>query len=243
VRRLLLIAPLDKVLWVATLVSLGVVATLLAGSCAAEEQTPVEKAEEEAGIEEVVEPSPEEEVEEEASVEEIADPLSPEEIQANGCPEGQVANEAGKKCTDLIDGMHPMEKQVADMQAREQIRRYEAGELGTEEARHVECQAAKAYLDGGQERVDEIAGPVFERAEQAAESAVDKEGTVPPPPEGPDLRTAFAEAGYDCEEPAAPPSPADLDKKYEKPAADPKALEIQCGPQSNASPAFREQYC
>ena len=37
---------------------------------------------------------PEEEVAEEAGVEEIAEP-SPEEIQAEGCPEGQVSNEAG----------------------------------------------------------------------------------------------------------------------------------------------------
>ncbi len=57
---------------------------VLGCSTVAEEETPVEKAEEEAaaGAEEIVEP---------------AEP-SPEEIQAEGCPEGQVSNEAGTEC-------------------------------------------------------------------------------------------------------------------------------------------------
>jgi hypothetical protein len=83
-----------KVLLVAIVASVFV----LGCSTVAEEETPVEKAEEEAGAEEIAEPA------------EPAAP-SPEEIQTEGCPEGQVSNEAGTEC-------YPEEEAAA---AREQM--------------------------------------------------------------------------------------------------------------------------
>jgi hypothetical protein len=76
---------------------------------------------------------------------------------------------------------------------------------------------AKAYLDGGDERLNEIQEPVFERAEQAFQDAINKK-TSPEKAKGPTLREAFANAGYECKTPATqPPTPAELDEKYEKP--------------------------
>jgi hypothetical protein len=67
------------------LVAIAARVFVLGCSTETEEETPVEKAEEEAGAEEIAEPA------------EPAEP-SPEEIQAEGCPEGQVSNEAGTEC-------------------------------------------------------------------------------------------------------------------------------------------------
>ena len=202
----------------------AVIAAFLWAGCAVEEEQPSEEAAEEAGVEEIAEPSP-------------------EEIQAEGCPEGQVSNEAGTECMDAsVAPKHEPSEEFQRQQAAEQVRRYEAGEMGTGENAHIECQMAKAYLDGGQERLDEIQEPVFERAEQAARDAINRENKGERP-KGPTLTEAFANAGYECEEPPAPPTPAELDKKYEKPADNPKQREVQCGPQSNASPEFREKYC
>ena len=59
----------------------------------------------------------------------------------------------------------------------------------------LECQTKKAFIDGGQERVDEIAGPAFGRAvrnvpaEQRGEAAEVRLT----------LSEAFADAGYTCE--------------------------------------------
>ena len=200
------------------------VAELFLAACAVQQEQPEEEAAEEAGVEEIAEPSP-------------------EEIQAEGCPEGQVANEAGTECMDASEApKHEPSEEFQRQQAAEQVRRYEAGEMGASENVHLECQMAKAYLAGGQERLDEIQEPVFERAAQAARDAMNKENKGERP-KGPTLTEAFANAGYECEEPPAPPTPAELDKKYEKPADNPKQREVQCGAQSNASPEFREKYC
>ncbi len=207
----------------------AVIAAFFWAGCGVEEEQPSEEAAEEAGVEEIAEPSP-------------------EEIQAEGCPEGQISNEGGTECMPLEQAERNQEQieraaeEFQRQQAAEQVRRYEAGEMGTGENAHIECQIAKAYLDGGQERLDEIQEPVFERAEQAARDAINKENKGERP-KGPTLTEAFANAGYECEEPPAPPTPAELDKKYEKPADNPKQREVQCGPQSNASPEFREKYC
>jgi hypothetical protein len=101
VRRLLLIASL-----------FFAIATLLVGCGAAE--TPVEEAEEEAGVEEVV-------PEEETRVEEVVEPAkpTPEEIQAKGCPEGQVSNEAGTACYDA-EQRERAQEQVEQMQEERQ---------------------------------------------------------------------------------------------------------------------------
>jgi hypothetical protein len=204
----------------------AVIAAFFWAGCAIEEEQPSEEAAEEAGVEEIAEPSP-------------------EEIQAEGCPEGQVSNEAGTECMDASEApKHEPSEEFQRQQAVEQIARYEAEELERNETAHVECQMAKAYLDGGQERVDEIQEPLLERAEQAIQDI--KEKGKAEKQEGPTLREAFPNAGYDCTAPEdlpAPPTPAELDKKYEKPADNPKQREVQCGPQSNASPEFREKYC
>jgi hypothetical protein len=212
-----------------TLVAL---AGLLLSACAVQQEQPKEEAAEEAGVEEVAEP---------------AEP-SPEEIQAEGCPEGQISNEAGTECYPIEEherAQEQIDRAIAEQQARERIRKYESGELLSSnrpaETLYVECQMDKALLDGGPERVDEIMAPVAEQFERATED--NRAGRTPEPQEGPTLRERFAQEGYECQEPTAPPTPAELDKKYEKPADNPKQREVQCGPQSNASPEFREKYC
>ena len=193
---------------------------------------------------------PKEEVAEEAGVEEIAEP-SPEEIQAEGCPEGQVSNEAGTECypeEEQQRAQEEMERQRREYQreqAQEWVSRYEAGKIlptqqNPPETLQLECQMQKAIVAGGQEHVDEIQEPVFERAARNAQAR--QKGETPE--EGPDLSEAFDNAGYTCPPPPAPaPAPEELDKMYEKPADNPKQREVQCGPQSNASPEFREKYC
>jgi hypothetical protein len=89
----------------------------------------------------------------------------------------------------------------------------------------------KAILDGGPERVKEILAPINEAFESGE----------PEKYEGPGWWELLSNAGYECQEPTAPPTPAELDKTYEKP--NPRRLEQQCSPESNASPAFREKYC
>ncbi len=202
-----------------TLVAL---AGLLLAACAVQQEQPKEEAAEEAGVEEIAQ-------------------LSPEEIQAEGCPEGQVSNEAGTEC-------YPEEEQQRaqeDEQAQEWVSRYEAGKIlparqNPPETLQLECQMKKAYVAGGQDHVDEIQEPVFERAARNAQAR--QKGETPE--EGPDLSEAFDNAGYTCPPPPPQaPSPEELDKMYEKPADNPKQREVQCGPQSNASPEFREKYC
>jgi hypothetical protein len=95
----------------------------------------------------------------------------------------------------------------------------------------------KAALKAGQELANRLADEAVARA--TPETKADDE-------KGVELwREVFAEEGIECTMPetAVTPAPEALDKAFEKPAADPKALEIQCSPQSNASPAFREKYC
>lgn len=111
------------------------------------------------------------------------------------------------------------------------------GELGRSKFDRLECQANKAYLDWGQEYADELVDKAFDQAFDP----VIKGG-----PKAPTPQETLANEGYDCtasEALPAPPTPEDLDKKYERPADNPKQLEMQCSPQSNASPAFREKYC
>ena len=86
----------------------------------------------------------------------------------------------------------------------------------------------KAFLAHGQEYVDKLVDETLEQA-----------------PEGPTIQEAFPAEGFDCTPPEGlpTPTPEQLDKAFEKPAADSKELEIQCGPQSNASRTFREKYC
>jgi hypothetical protein len=89
---------------------------VLFAACGGAEETPVEQKEEEAGVEEVAE---------------VADP-TPEEIQTEGCPEGQISNEAGTECRSVEEvqrEQEQIERAVAEQQARERIRKYEAGEL------------------------------------------------------------------------------------------------------------------
>jgi hypothetical protein len=91
------------------------------------------------------------------------------------------------------------------------------------------CHWYKAALDGGVDYANSL-------LDQAAEQKLDPQTWL----------EQTAQQGYGCtpvEELPAAPTPEELDKQYEKPAADPQAREIQCGPQSNASPEFREKYC
>ena len=62
---------------------------------------------------------------------------------------------------------------------------------------------------------------------------------------GPTIQEAFPAEGFDCTPPEElpTPTPEQLDKAFEQPAADSKELEIQCGPLNNASRTFREKYC
>jgi hypothetical protein len=208
--------------------ALVVLAGLLLAACAVQQEQPKEEAAEEAGVEEIAQPSP-------------------EEIQAEGCPEGQVANEAGTECYPEEEQQRAQEKieQQSREQAQEWVSRYENGKIfptqqNPPETLQLECQMRKAFAAGGQEHVDEIQEPVFERATRNAQAR--QKGETPE--EGPDLSEEFANAGYTCPPPPPPaPSPEELDKKYEKPADNPKQREVQCGPQSNASPEFREKYC
>jgi hypothetical protein len=163
----------------------------------------VEKAEEEAGVEEVVEPSPEE-----TRVEEVVEPAkpTPEEIQAKGCPEGQISNEAGTECRPIEEHEREaseQERKVEEQErkeAEEWVRSYEAGEIWPNRDNpapglQLECQTKKAFIEGGNERVNEIIDPVFERAERNAQAK--KRGEAEE--EGPDLSEALANAGYTCE--------------------------------------------
>jgi hypothetical protein len=86
----------------------------------------------------------------------------------------------------------------------------------------------KAFLAHGQEYVDKLVDETLEQA-----------------PEGPTIQEAFPAEGFDCTPPEElpTPTPEQLDKAFEQPAADSKELEIQCGPLNNASRTFREKYC
>jgi hypothetical protein len=194
-------------------------------ACGGGEEVPVEQQEEEAGVEEVIpEPSPEE-----TRVEEVVEPAkpTPEEIQAKGCPEGLVSNEAGTECYPEEHKQRAQE-QIEQGQAQQTIRNFE--EVGGPAAPpKLECQYAKVYLDLGKEDGEAYLQQHFE-----AGSAALKAGEQPR-----QITDILAEEGYDC----APPTPEELDKNWEKPDADPKKLEKQCGPQSNASAEFREKYC
>jgi hypothetical protein len=192
---------------------------VLVAGCGSAGETPVEEAEEEAGVEEI-EPEPE-----------------PADIQAEGCPEGQVSNEAGTECypeEEAERARERMEQMAEDYQReqfKEQIRSYEAGELGHNDIDRLQCQWQRAALDGGIEYADSL---LDEAAEQGLDAAAFLE--------------SLAERGYGCtpseDFPAPPtPDPKEFDKKYEQPAPDAKSREVQCGPQSNASPEFREKYC
>jgi hypothetical protein len=206
----------------------AVIAAFFWAGCAVEEEQPSEEAAEEAGVEETAEPSP-------------------EEIQAEGCPEGQVSNDEGTECYPEEEQQRAQEKieRQSREQAQEWVSRYEDGKIlptqqNPPETLQLECQMRKAFAAGGQEHVDEIQEPVFERATRNAQAR--QKGETPE--EGPGLSEEFANAGYTCPPPPPPaPSPEELDKKYEKPADNPKQREVQCGPQSNASPEFREKYC
>jgi hypothetical protein len=191
-----------------------------------EEETPVEQKEAEAGVEEVIpEPSPEE-----TRVEEVVEPAkpTPEEIQAKGCPEGQVSNEAGTECYPE-EYQEAAQDQIMRMQSQDMVRRFEAGEFGTSEDARLECQVNKAVADLGIEGYGTLVSEMIEEQRSGASLTQQTQQEM------------FAQRGYVCEEPPAPPTPEELDKKYEK--ADPKRLEQQCSPESNASPAFREKYC
>ncbi len=122
--------------------------------------------------------------------------------------------------------MEQMAEDYQREQAKEGIRQYEAGELGTSEFARLECQVNKAFVDRGKEYT--------ELAQTAGEQAVN-DGVTP--------HEVLAREGYVCKEPPPPPTPEELDEKYERPDSDPAKLEKQCSPQSNASPAFREKYC
>src|SRR5215217_2867913 len=157
----------------------AVFAAFFWAGCSVEEEQPSEEAAEEAGVEEIAEPSP-------------------EEIQAEGCPEGQISNEAGTECFPLEEHHRQVEEQEraveerAREQAKEWVSRYEAGKIlptqqNPPETLQLECQMQKAFVAGGQEHVDEIQEPVFERAALNAQAR--QKGKTPE--EGPDLSEAF----------------------------------------------------
>lgn len=116
---------------------LAAVLTLSLAGCS--QDTPVEEAEEEAGVEEVVEPSP-------------------EEIQSEGCPEGQVSNAAGTECMDKGSAPKhepdPAYTEEADRKESERI--VKAYESGMSNVEPVECQLAKAQLDLGSQETERL---------------------------------------------------------------------------------------
>jgi hypothetical protein len=189
------------------------VAMLLVAGCGgtAEEEKPLEKAEGEAGLEEVVE-------------EETRD------IHTEGCPEGQISNAAGTECIDEAEAKakHAPPEEAQRKEAERLVKAFEEGEPYP--SSRQDCQIAKAFLDRGQEGLDKMTED-FSNEMVEAISAGEKPAR--------NLEQFLADEGYKCE----PPTPAELDKKYEKASEDPKVLEVQCSPQSNASPAFREANC
>jgi len=160
----------------------------------------------------------------------IEEEPDPAQIQAEGCPEGQVSNAAGTECVDEdeVKAKHGPSEEVQREAAEEQVRRFEEGEPNPPS--RLECQEAKAFLDRGEEGMNELAEEYEAMLYEAMETGVPVAETI---------EEFLVNRGYEC----TPPTPVELDKKYEKPADNPKQRAIQCGPQSNASPEFRKKYC
>jgi len=122
-------------------------AVLIAG-CGGQD-TPVEQAEEEAGVEEIVE----ETTQEQASVEETTE----RDIHSEGCPEGQVSNAAGTECRDeeAVQQAHVPRSAV-------QIAEERAEQMGLTEQQKQNSMAQAASRELGLTEVDPRAIEVYE---------------------------------------------------------------------------------
>jgi hypothetical protein len=115
-------------------------ATVLLAGCGGQD-TPVEQAEEEAGVEEVVE-----------------EETTERDIHTEGCPEGQVSNAAGTECMDPSEtpSHEPSQAYVEEAQRKEAQRIVEGYEGGMSNIAPVECQLAKLQLDVGETEAQRV---------------------------------------------------------------------------------------
>jgi hypothetical protein len=254
-------------------------------SCSGQE-TLIEEAEEEAGMEEVVEEDVStEEVDEEAALAPMpssgdtsalrlqcqlskakADGVDAEklvedttnhafakqfpELEEEIDPELREALDEGKTLPDFLEekGYTCTDEEAREMAAKAEAEAKEQAEQAQQEAQEARAKSGKN--EAGQD-VSNI--PVLSPEDSRAEGECLNEyyRSLAPDQRGAEQQRVTAEANdrgitpgavVGCDrEPGL--SPAELDLIYEKPVASPKDRAAQCGPQSNASPAFREKYC
>lgn len=167
--------------------------------------------------------------------------LDPEIQQdlAEGKTIPDILEEAGYTCTD---------REIREMQDEAKAQAKEQAERAQQEAQ--EAQAKSGKNEAGQ---DVSNTPVLSPEERRAEGECLNEyyRSLPPDHRGSEQQRVVAEANdrgttpgavVGCDREAGL-SPAELDVIHEKPSSNPKSRAAQCGPQSNASPAFREKYC